>query len=102
MLGMFSHALCNLGFAHLSFRKPGGATLTVLSLVVLGRKILLGPCCVLSAPTQGFCNGNILPAKMPWRFNVVELSPKHKQLAVHPKLKAVLPGEEEYSTDLSK
>lgn len=39
---------------------------------------------------------------MPWRFNVVELSPKHKQLAVHPKLKAVLPGEEEYSTDLSE
>lgn len=29
---------------------------------------------------------------------MVELFPKHKQL-VHPKLKAVLPGEERYNTD---
>lgn len=39
---------------------------------------------------------------MPWRLNVIELFPKHKQLAVHPKLKAILPGEERYSTDLGE
>lgn len=33
---------------------------------------------------------------------MVELSPKHKQLAAHPKQKAVLPGEDRYSTDLGE
>lgn len=75
--------------------------MTVLSLALLGRKILLSHCCVLSALTQGFCNREVFDLQK-YDFNVVELSLKHKQLAVHPKLKAVLPGEERYSTDLGE
>lgn len=62
LLVLFSYALYSLGFAHHSFRNlvvPPYGTHSVLTLALLGRKILLGYDTVLSAPTQGVHNREV-------------------------------------------